>query len=275
MGGTYRQSGDYLIPEISLPNTETTSIGKYGRMRQRYPKEHCRILYNAMLLDGTLWNHLAEVDETCKERMDVLILGMKEKHGITDAFRLRRGGKCAGNQHGSGGDFHRSDGDLHRSPGDCRRDDGGNNRRDRRNVYAGGHHGTHRDHGESVYTQGWDWWSDYVYMENKQPKYWIEFDGEFYLHCMFRSDSTEYEEVVYTLYPDWDAPCAQELTIRTVKDAQENDISDWFAYLHFWFSYENIVFMEVKRNESTLAGGPDNNLLSGDYVLLPPMVYPK
>ena len=33
--------------------------------------------------------------------------------------------------------------------------------------------------------------------------------------------------------------------------------------------------MEVKRNESTLAGGPDNNLLSGDYVLLPPMVYPK
>lgn len=36
MGGTYRQCGDYLIPDISLPNTETTSIGKYGRMRQRY-----------------------------------------------------------------------------------------------------------------------------------------------------------------------------------------------------------------------------------------------
>lgn len=125
------------------------------------------------------------------------------------------------------------------------------------------------------HTQGWDYWSDYVYMENKQPKYWIEFDGEFYLHCMFRSDSTEYEEVVYTLYPDWDAPCAQELTIRTVKDAKGNDISDWFEYLHFWFSYENMVFMEVKRNESTLAGGPDNNILSGDYVLLPPMVYPK
>ena len=87
MGGTYRQCGDYLIPEISLPNTETTSIEKYGRMRQRYLKEHCRILYNAMLLDGTLWNHLAEVDETCKERMDVLILGMKEKHGITEDLK--------------------------------------------------------------------------------------------------------------------------------------------------------------------------------------------
>ena len=79
MGGTYRQCGDYLIPDISLPNTETTSIGKYGRMRQRYLKEHRTILYNAMLLDGTLWNHLAEVDKTCKERMDMLILEMKEK----------------------------------------------------------------------------------------------------------------------------------------------------------------------------------------------------
>ena len=35
MGGIYRQCGDYLIPEIAPPNTETTHIGKYGRMRQR------------------------------------------------------------------------------------------------------------------------------------------------------------------------------------------------------------------------------------------------
>ena len=87
MGGTYRQCGDYLIPDISLPNTETTSIGKYGRMRQRYLKEHRRVLYNAMLLDGTLWSHLAEVDKTCKGRMDVLILGMKEKWGITEDLK--------------------------------------------------------------------------------------------------------------------------------------------------------------------------------------------
>ena len=87
MGGTYRQCGDYLIPEISLPNTETTSIGKYGRMRHRYLKEHRGVLYNAMILDGTLWSHLAEVDKICKERMDVLILGMKEKWGITEDLK--------------------------------------------------------------------------------------------------------------------------------------------------------------------------------------------
>ena len=89
MGGTYRQCGDYLIPEIALPDTEKISIGKYGRMRQRYLKEHRGVLYNAMILDGTLWNHLAEVEKICKERMDVLILGMKEKWGITEELKAR------------------------------------------------------------------------------------------------------------------------------------------------------------------------------------------
>ena len=56
-------------------------------MRQRYLKEHRGVLYNAMILDGTLWSHLAEVDKTCKERMDVLILGMKQKQGITEELK--------------------------------------------------------------------------------------------------------------------------------------------------------------------------------------------
>ena len=89
MGGTYRQCGDYLIPEIALPDTEKSSIGKYGRMRQRYLKEHRGVLYNAMILDGTLWSHLAVVDKTCKERMDVLVLGMKETQGITEELKAR------------------------------------------------------------------------------------------------------------------------------------------------------------------------------------------
>ena len=89
MGGTYRQCGDYLIPEIALPDTPRNPIGKYGRMRHLYLKGHRRILYNAMLLDGTLWNHLAEVDKTCKERMDMLILGMKETQGITEELKAR------------------------------------------------------------------------------------------------------------------------------------------------------------------------------------------
>lgn len=40
MGGTYRQCGDFFIPEIALPDTPGNPIGKYGRMRHRYLKEH-------------------------------------------------------------------------------------------------------------------------------------------------------------------------------------------------------------------------------------------
>ena len=86
-GGTYRQCGDFLIPGIALPDTPRNPIGKYGRMRHRYLKEHRGVLYHAMILDGTLWNHLAKVDKICKERMDVLILGMKEKWGITEDLK--------------------------------------------------------------------------------------------------------------------------------------------------------------------------------------------
>ena len=40
MGGTYRQEGDYLIPNLSLPDESEYQIGKYGRMRRSYLKEH-------------------------------------------------------------------------------------------------------------------------------------------------------------------------------------------------------------------------------------------
>ena len=87
MGGTYRQCGDFFIPEIALPGMPKSPIGKYGRMRHRYLKEHRGVLYNTMILDGTLRNHLAEVDKICKERMDMLILGMKETQGITEELK--------------------------------------------------------------------------------------------------------------------------------------------------------------------------------------------
>ena len=62
MGGTYRREGDYLIPNLELPNTEHEQIGRYGRLRQTYLKEHRPALYNTLRLNGTLYQHLAEID---------------------------------------------------------------------------------------------------------------------------------------------------------------------------------------------------------------------
>ena len=63
MGGTYRQEGDYLIPNLSLPDESEYQIGKYGRMRRSYLKEHRPVLYASLLTSGTLHRHLAEIDK--------------------------------------------------------------------------------------------------------------------------------------------------------------------------------------------------------------------
>ena len=89
MGGTYTKSGDYYIPDITLPERSNRKIGKYGRMRHRYLKEHRPVIYSTMILDGTLWDHLAEIDLTCNNRLDVLISGMQEKQGITEELKVR------------------------------------------------------------------------------------------------------------------------------------------------------------------------------------------
>ena len=65
MGGTYRQVGDYFIPNLALPDTGKYQIGKYGRMRRSYLKKYRKIFYNNYVLEGTLFKHLAEIDQAC------------------------------------------------------------------------------------------------------------------------------------------------------------------------------------------------------------------
>ncbi|MBE5035611.1 TnpV protein [Eubacteriaceae bacterium DSM 108706] len=87
MGGTYRREGDYLIPNLTLPDTGDNQIGKYGRMRRRYLKEHRRILYTNLLTSGNLRCHLAEIDQTCNERMESIVSAMAKQEGVTEALK--------------------------------------------------------------------------------------------------------------------------------------------------------------------------------------------
>ena len=87
MGGTYRQEGDYLIPNLVLLDTGNYQIGKYGRMRRCYLKEHRKILYNNYVLDGTLFKHLAEIDQVCNERMEVIVSAMAKQEGVTETLK--------------------------------------------------------------------------------------------------------------------------------------------------------------------------------------------
>ena len=87
MGGTYRREGDYLIPNLELPDTEHYQIGKYGHLRQTYLREYRPSLYNDLILSGTLYRHLAEVDQTCYERVDLLVRQMAKREGVTEALK--------------------------------------------------------------------------------------------------------------------------------------------------------------------------------------------
>ena len=87
MGGTYRQEGDYLIPNLALPNEPEYQIGKYGRMRRSYLKEHRPILYNHLLMSEKLYPHLLEIDRAARERMDAMLPHMMEAAGVTEELK--------------------------------------------------------------------------------------------------------------------------------------------------------------------------------------------
>ena len=87
MGGTYRQVGDYFIPNLVLPDDGDYQIGKYGRMRRSYLKEHCKILYTNYVMEGTLFKHLAEIDQACNDRMETIVHAMAKQEGVTEELK--------------------------------------------------------------------------------------------------------------------------------------------------------------------------------------------
>ena len=88
MGGTYRQVGDYLIPNLSLPEKSDYQIGKYGRLRRNYLKEYHPVLFANFLTSGTLHRHLAEIDQACNERMEIIISDMAKQDGVTETLKV-------------------------------------------------------------------------------------------------------------------------------------------------------------------------------------------
>lgn len=84
IGGTYCQVGDYFIPNLVLPDDGNYQIGKYGLMRRNYLKEYRKIFYNTYVLEGMLFKHLAEIDQACNERMEILISAMAKQEGVTE-----------------------------------------------------------------------------------------------------------------------------------------------------------------------------------------------
>ena len=85
----YVWCGDYLIPDLTLNAKDYPPLGKYGRMRERYLREHRSLLYSTMLLGGRLDDHLHEVDNAAQKRLEQLMRQMVETAGITEELKAR------------------------------------------------------------------------------------------------------------------------------------------------------------------------------------------
>ena len=83
----YRASGDYLIPDLSLSETVEMPLGKYGRMRKTYLKEHRPVLFSNLLLSEKLYRHLREIDETAQSRLENMMPRLMEAAGISEKLK--------------------------------------------------------------------------------------------------------------------------------------------------------------------------------------------
>lgn len=85
----YKPCGDYLIPDLSLPQQPLQPLNKYGRMREKYLKENRKALWSLMILNGTLPAHLREIDETANRWLEQMMSELTAQVEITEVLKER------------------------------------------------------------------------------------------------------------------------------------------------------------------------------------------
>ena len=102
LGGTYTQTGDYLLPDLSLPaEKDDHPIGVWRQRRLRYLKHHRKVLYYNLLTSGKLHSHLAYIEEQAQEVFSRFVKEYAEKEGVTEQLKatdqmawVRRMNRC-------------------------------------------------------------------------------------------------------------------------------------------------------------------------------------
>ena len=82
---TYRQEGDYLLPNLEAP--ESPKIGKYGMLRHQYLREHKKAIFTGMMLSGELNSHLEQIDREATEEVERLTNQMAKKQSVDEKMK--------------------------------------------------------------------------------------------------------------------------------------------------------------------------------------------
>ena len=83
----YTKRGDYYLPDLTLPEQEYVTIGKYGNLRRTYLKIHRKGLYISLLTSCKLAKHLAEIEHQAQNVLEMLMMQMAEEQGITEELK--------------------------------------------------------------------------------------------------------------------------------------------------------------------------------------------
>ena len=86
----YNLVNDYYIPNLVMPKPRRTgTVGKYGRMRARYLRENKKAEYSIMLIENELTSHLLDIDDICRERIDMLVKQIAEKENVNEELKAK------------------------------------------------------------------------------------------------------------------------------------------------------------------------------------------
>jgi hypothetical protein len=84
---TYTKHGDYYYPDLTLPPQPTGDIGRFGRMRKKYLKEHQPDTFALMLMENTLTEHLVEIDRQANEQIELITSQLAKAEGVTEELK--------------------------------------------------------------------------------------------------------------------------------------------------------------------------------------------
>lgn len=87
LGGTYRQVGDYFLPNLEIDNQVDVQIGVWGQRHRQYVKEHHRVRYYNLLTTGMLNDYLAEIESRAQAMFDMLVRELSEKENLTEKLK--------------------------------------------------------------------------------------------------------------------------------------------------------------------------------------------
>ena len=84
---TYTQQGDYLLPELKLPEQPKVKIGIWGKRHLKYIKHHRPILYTNLLTSCKLTAYLADIDKQAEDMFSRLVKQLAKKEGVTEQLK--------------------------------------------------------------------------------------------------------------------------------------------------------------------------------------------